>query len=262
MNLGNILRPKAEEVAQVRSLRRRLGRAKAPSGSEDGRISSYPSGMTDQGTTIDQQRARAEALAVWDWLGERIDDAPDNANNRFEIAAAANALFLPRDGALVEVWRCCVDARVAASPAAPRPWSGPFAAALGLPLTYLPCTELARPLARVDGAPVGGGASVERPVPAAAWVPASLTAAERARVAAGGELCAFRAPRYTPARFVVDDAAAVAAVRGAVAGVRARRGAAATAAATVATRRGGAAARGGGGTPKRPPQPPTTTWRR
>ncbi len=34
---------------------------------------------------------RAEALAVWRHLGGLIEDGPDNANNRFEVAAAINA---------------------------------------------------------------------------------------------------------------------------------------------------------------------------
>ncbi|RVV97813.1 molybdopterin-guanine dinucleotide biosynthesis protein B [Mesobaculum littorinae] len=33
------------------------------------------------------------APAVWDWLAHRVEDAPDNANNRFEVAAAINAMF-------------------------------------------------------------------------------------------------------------------------------------------------------------------------
>jgi hypothetical protein len=32
-------------------------------------------------------------LGVWDWLAERISDAPDNANNRFAVAAALNRMF-------------------------------------------------------------------------------------------------------------------------------------------------------------------------
>ena len=36
---------------------------------------------------------KPDTLAVWAWLAERIEDAPDNANNRFEIAAQLNALF-------------------------------------------------------------------------------------------------------------------------------------------------------------------------
>ncbi len=31
------------------------------------------------------------ALAVWDWLSTHIEDAPDNANNRFQLADAINA---------------------------------------------------------------------------------------------------------------------------------------------------------------------------
>ncbi|MEM7491362.1 MAG: molybdopterin-binding protein, partial [Pseudomonadota bacterium] len=34
-----------------------------------------------------------EALAVWDWLAERIDDGPDNANNRFAVAERMNRAF-------------------------------------------------------------------------------------------------------------------------------------------------------------------------
>ena len=33
------------------------------------------------------------ALGLWDWLAARIEDAPDNANNRFEVAAAINRQF-------------------------------------------------------------------------------------------------------------------------------------------------------------------------
>jgi hypothetical protein len=35
----------------------------------------------------------AGPLAVWDWLVARITDGPDNANNRFETAAAINRMF-------------------------------------------------------------------------------------------------------------------------------------------------------------------------
>ncbi|SHI81944.1 hypothetical protein [Wenxinia saemankumensis] len=40
---------------------------------------------------------RAEALAVWDWLAARVQDGPDNANDRFEVAAELNAFF-PGEG--------------------------------------------------------------------------------------------------------------------------------------------------------------------
>ncbi|WP_096784648.1 molybdopterin-guanine dinucleotide biosynthesis protein B [Rhodobacter sp. CZR27] len=33
------------------------------------------------------------APALWDWLEARIEDAPDNANNRFQLAAGINAAF-------------------------------------------------------------------------------------------------------------------------------------------------------------------------
>ncbi|MEM7489330.1 MAG: molybdopterin molybdenumtransferase MoeA, partial [Pseudomonadota bacterium] len=35
----------------------------------------------------------SDALAVWDWLAERIDDGPDNANNRFAVAERMNRAF-------------------------------------------------------------------------------------------------------------------------------------------------------------------------
>ena len=33
------------------------------------------------------------ALALWDWLAAHVEDAPDNRNNRFALAAAINARF-------------------------------------------------------------------------------------------------------------------------------------------------------------------------
>ena len=36
---------------------------------------------------------RASAVALWDWLAARIEDAPDNANNRYDVAAAINAAY-------------------------------------------------------------------------------------------------------------------------------------------------------------------------
>ena len=33
------------------------------------------------------------ALSVWDWLGAQIEDAPDNQNNRFDVAKIMNAKF-------------------------------------------------------------------------------------------------------------------------------------------------------------------------
>ena len=34
---------------------------------------------------------KTSALALWDWLAARIEDAPDNGNNRYDVAAAINA---------------------------------------------------------------------------------------------------------------------------------------------------------------------------
>jgi molybdopterin molybdotransferase len=56
----------------------------------------YPAGFADRLT------GQSKALAVWDWLGGQIVDGPDNANNRFTVAAGINALF---DG-LGPFWGC------------------------------------------------------------------------------------------------------------------------------------------------------------
>ena len=47
----------------------------------------YPEGVAEHLT------GRASALALWDWLADRIEDAPDNANNRYEIATAINRTY-------------------------------------------------------------------------------------------------------------------------------------------------------------------------
>ena len=47
----------------------------------------YPQGFAKALT------GKPEAMAVWDWLTERIEDAPDNSNNRFEVAAEINKIF-------------------------------------------------------------------------------------------------------------------------------------------------------------------------
>ncbi len=47
----------------------------------------YPTGFARTLT------GRPEALAVWDWLAARIEDADDNANNRFDVAAQINRAF-------------------------------------------------------------------------------------------------------------------------------------------------------------------------
>lgn len=47
----------------------------------------YPAGFAERLTGV----ARAEA--VWDWLAARITDGPDNANNRFAVAADINRQF-------------------------------------------------------------------------------------------------------------------------------------------------------------------------
>lgn len=45
----------------------------------------YPAGFAARLT------GQADARAVWRWLAQHVTDAPDNANNRFAVAAAVNA---------------------------------------------------------------------------------------------------------------------------------------------------------------------------
>ena len=47
----------------------------------------YPASVAEHLT------GEASGLALWDWLGERIADAPDNANNRYDVAAAINDTY-------------------------------------------------------------------------------------------------------------------------------------------------------------------------
>ncbi|NNF72840.1 MAG: molybdopterin molybdenumtransferase MoeA [Rhodobacteraceae bacterium] len=47
----------------------------------------YPAGFAQALT------GRSDPFAIWDWLSENIEDAPSNANNRFEVAAKINAQF-------------------------------------------------------------------------------------------------------------------------------------------------------------------------
>ena len=47
----------------------------------------YPRGVARHVT------GRAEARALWDWLAARLQDGPDNDNNRFDVAAALNRLY-------------------------------------------------------------------------------------------------------------------------------------------------------------------------
>ena len=47
----------------------------------------YPAGVAERLT------GKASALALWDWLAAEIEDAPDNANNRYDVAASMNAAY-------------------------------------------------------------------------------------------------------------------------------------------------------------------------
>ena len=47
----------------------------------------YPAGVAEHLT------GEASAMALWDWLVARVEDAPDNANNRYDVAAAINAAY-------------------------------------------------------------------------------------------------------------------------------------------------------------------------
>ena len=47
----------------------------------------YPAGVASHLT------GEASALALWDWLASRIEDAEDNANNRFEVAEKINRAY-------------------------------------------------------------------------------------------------------------------------------------------------------------------------
>ena len=47
----------------------------------------YPAGVAER------LAGEASALALWSWLAERIADAPDNANNRYDVAAAINDAY-------------------------------------------------------------------------------------------------------------------------------------------------------------------------
>ena len=67
----------------------------------------YPAGFAERLT------GRAEALAVWDWLDGRIADSPNNANNRFDVAAGINARF---DG-IGPFWGCPAGLDIAGLPA-------------------------------------------------------------------------------------------------------------------------------------------------
>ena len=47
----------------------------------------YPAGVALHLT------GRSSALALWDWLDESIQDAPDNANNRYDVAETINCAY-------------------------------------------------------------------------------------------------------------------------------------------------------------------------
>lgn len=47
----------------------------------------YPAGVAERLT------GKASAFALWDWLAERIEDGPDNRNNRYAVAEEINAHY-------------------------------------------------------------------------------------------------------------------------------------------------------------------------
>ena len=47
----------------------------------------YPAGVAERLTGTES------ALALWDWLADKIEDGEDNTNNRYEVAAAINTAY-------------------------------------------------------------------------------------------------------------------------------------------------------------------------
>ena len=47
----------------------------------------YPAGVAEHLT------GKASGLALWDWLAVQVKDAPDNANNRYDVASAINDTY-------------------------------------------------------------------------------------------------------------------------------------------------------------------------
>ena len=66
---------------------------------------------------------RADPLAVWDWLAERITDTP-KANNRFDVAGKINALF----GGRGPFWGNALRRDIAGLPRTKADYVSPFAA--------------------------------------------------------------------------------------------------------------------------------------
>ena len=63
----------------------------------------YPEGVAAHLT------GKASALALWDWLAERIEDAPNNANNRYEVAAAIKRRLRGAGPVLGSPWKLVVS---------------------------------------------------------------------------------------------------------------------------------------------------------
>ena len=83
------------EYAQTRDdARRRLSRLITEKIEADRRVLvgfdfpfGYPGGVAERLT------GQASALALWGWLAKRIEDNPDNSNNRYEVASKINEAY-------------------------------------------------------------------------------------------------------------------------------------------------------------------------
>jgi molybdopterin-guanine dinucleotide biosynthesis adapter protein len=64
----------------------------------------YPLGFAPRLLGEAGAQAGAEAAQIWDYLAAHIQDGPDNANNRFDLANAINARLAPASGGFGPFW--------------------------------------------------------------------------------------------------------------------------------------------------------------